>query len=90
MARAIVFLQYLWAQKYDENHTLMDIGTVIKERRALLGIPQQDLSGYLWSRHLNKSMIWSEGWQPVATDTTEDTGCGVGMEMVLQVKQTVK
>ena len=28
------------------NHTLMSIGTIIKKRRSLLGISQQDLSDY--------------------------------------------
>ena len=67
----------------------MDIGTVIQERRALLGISQQDLSDY----------------SGVGISTVKDLERGVGnpslqtlqkildvvcMEMVLQVKQTVK
>ena len=53
----------------------MDIGTVIKERRALLGISQQDL-GLLWSRHLYSQGFGARRGQSVVTDTTEDTGCG--------------
>ena len=40
----------------------MDIGTVIKERRALLGIYSQGFG--------------ARRGQSVAADTTEDTGCG--------------
>ena len=67
----------------------MEIGKVIKERRALLGISQQDLSDY----------------SGVGISTVKDLECGkgnpsietlkkildvMGLEMVLQVKQTIK
>ena len=66
----------------------MNIGATIKERRALLGISQQDLSDY----------------SGVGISTIKDLECGignpsvetlrkildvVGLEMVLQVKHTV-
>lgn len=67
----------------------MDIGTIIKERRALLGISQQDLADF----------------SGVGISTVKDLERGVGnpsmrtlmkilevvgLEMVLQVKQTFK
>lgn len=70
------------------NHTPTDIGSVIKERRALLGISQQDLSEY----------------SGVGISTIKDLERGVGnpsikilnkilevvgLEMLLRIKQTV-
>ena len=72
----------------------MNIGTVIKERRALLGISQQDLSDYSGVgistvkdlergvgnpslQTLQKILdVGARRGQSVATDTTENTGCG--------------
>ena len=56
----------------------MDIGTVIKERRALLGISQQDLSDYSGVGISTVKDLERGVGNPssVVTDTTEDTGCG--------------
>ena len=64
----------------------MDIGTVIKERRAILGISQQDLSDY---SGVGISTV-KDLERGVANPTLRKILDVVGMEMVLQVKQTVK
>ena len=54
----------------------MDIGTVIKERRALLGISAARPLRLLWSRHLYSQGLGARRGKSVAADTAEDTGCG--------------
>ena len=58
----------------------MDIGKVIKERRALLGISQQDLSDKDLERGVGNPSI----------ETLKKILDVVGLEIILQVKQTVK
>lgn len=71
------------------NHTSMDIGKVIKERRALLGISQQDLAEY---SGVGVSTI-KDVERGVGNPSLQTLGKildVVGMEIVLQLKQTVK
>ena len=67
----------------------MDIGTVIKERRALLGISQQDLSDYS-GVGISTVKDLERGAGNPSLHTLQKILDVVGMEMVLQVKQTVK
>ena len=68
----------------------MDIGTVIKERRALLGISQQqDLSDYS-GVGISTVKDLERGVGNPSLQTLQKILDVVGMEMVLQVKQTVK
>ena len=67
----------------------MDIGTVIKERRALLGILQQDLSDYS-GVGISTVKDLERGVGNPSLQTLQKILDVVGMEMVLQVKQTVK
>ena len=71
------------------NHTLMDIGNTIKERRALLGISQQDLADYSGVGISTVKDI-ERGVGNPSMETLRKVLDVVGMEMVLQVKQTVK
>lgn len=67
----------------------MDIGKVIKERRALLGISQQDLAEY---SGVGVSTI-KDVERGVGNPSLQTLGKildVVGMEIVLQLKQTVK
>ncbi len=67
----------------------MDIGTVIKERRALLEISQQDLSDYS-GVGISTVKDLERGVGNPSLQTLQKILDVVGMEMVLQVKQTVK
>lgn len=67
----------------------MDIGTVIKERRTLLGISQQDLSDYS-GVGISTVKDLERGVGNPSLQTLQKILDVVGMEMVLQVKQTVK
>ena len=67
----------------------MDIGTAIKERRALLGISQQDLSDYS-GIGISTVKDLERGVGNPSLQTLQKILDVVGMEMVLQVKQTGK
>lgn len=71
------------------NHTCMDVGKVIKERRALLGISQQDLSDYS-GVGISTVKDLERGVGNPSIETLKKLLDVVGLEMVLQVKQTVK
>ena len=67
----------------------MDIGNTIKERRALLEISQQDLADYSGVGISTVKDI-ERGVGNPSMETLRKVLDVVGMEMVLQVKQTVK
>ena len=67
----------------------MDIGKIIKERRALLGISQQDLSDYS-GVGISTVKDLERGVGNPSIDTLRKILDVVGLEMVLQLKQTVK
>ena len=67
----------------------MDIGLVIKERRSLLGISQQDLSDYS-GIGISTVKDLERGVGNPMLHTLQKLLDVVGMEMVLQVRQTVK
>ena len=67
----------------------MDIGKVIKERRALLGISQQDLSDYS-GVGISTVKDLERGVGNPSIDTLKKILDVVGLEMILQLKQTVK
>ena len=67
----------------------MDIGNTIKERRALLGISQQDLADYS-GVGISTVKDLERGVGNPSMETLRKLLDVVGMEMVLQVKQTVK
>lgn len=66
----------------------MDIGKVIKERRALLGISQQDLSDYS-GVGISTVKDLERGVGNPSIDTLKKILDVVGLEVILQVKQTV-
>lgn len=82
------FFYYLCTQS-TINHTLMDIGKVIKERRALLGISQQDLSDYS-GVGISTVKDLERGVGNPSIDTLKKILDVVGLEIILQLKQTVK
>ncbi len=67
----------------------MNIGATIKERRALLGISQQDLSDYS-GVGISTIKDLERGIGNPSVETLRKILDVVGLEMVLQVKQTVK
>jgi len=67
----------------------MNIGKAIKERRALLGISQQDLSDYS-GVGISTVKDLERGVGNPSIDTLKKILDVVGLEMILQVKQTVK
>ena len=67
----------------------MDIGKVIKERRALLGISQQDLSDYS-GVGISTVKDLERGVGNPSIDTLKEILDVVGLEIILQLKQTVK
>lgn len=67
----------------------MNLGKVIKERRALLGISQQDLSDYS-GVGISTVKDLERGVGNPSIDTLKKILDVVGLEMILQVKQTVK
>ena len=67
----------------------MNIETVIKERRTLLGISQQDLADYS-GVGISTIKDLERGVGNPSMKTLQKILDVVGLEMVLQVKQTVK
>lgn len=67
----------------------MDIGTVIKERRALLRISQQNLSDYS-GVGISTVKDLERGVGNPSIKTLKKIIDVVGLEIVLQVKQTIK
>jgi len=67
----------------------MNIGLVIKERRALLGISQQDLADYS-GVGISTIKDFERGVGNPSLQTLQKILDVVGLEMVLQVKQTVQ
>ena len=67
----------------------MDIGKIIKERRALLGISQQDLSDYS-GVGISTVKDLERGVGNPSIDTLKKILDVVGLEIILQLKQTVK
>ena len=67
----------------------MDVGTVIKERRALLGISQQDLSDYS-GVGISTVKDLERGVGNPSVETLRKILDVVGLEMIFQVKQTVR
>jgi len=66
----------------------MDIGKVIKERRALLGISQQDLSDFS-GVGISTVKDLERGVGNPSIVTLKKILDVVGLEIILQVKQTV-
>ena len=66
-----------------------DIALVIKERRAILGISQQDLSDYS-GVGISTVKDLERGVGNPSLHTLQKIFEVLGMEMVLKVKQTVK
>ncbi len=71
------------------NRTKMDLGKTLKERRALLGISQQDLADYS-GVGISTVKDLERGVGNPSMETLRKVLDVVGKEMVLQVKQTVK
>lgn len=67
----------------------MDMGKVIKERRALLRISQQDLSDFS-GVGISTIKDLERGVGNPSIETLKKILDVVGLEMVLQVKQTIK
>ena len=67
----------------------MNLGRIIKDRRAVLGISQQDLSDYS-GVGISTVKDLERGVGNPSLQTLQKILDVVGMEMVLQVKQTVK
>lgn len=67
----------------------MHLGKIIKERRAALGISQQDLSDYS-GVGISTVKDLERGVGNPSIETLQKILDVVGLEMVLQVKQTVK
>jgi transcriptional regulator with XRE-family HTH domain len=67
----------------------MNIGTVIKERRTLLGISQQDLADFS-GVGISTVKDLERGVGNPSIKTLKKILDVVGLEIVLQVKQTVK
>ena len=82
-------ISYYLCIKSTIKHTLMDIGLVIKERRALLGISQQDLSDYS-GIGISTVKDLERGVGNPTLHTLQKILDVLGMEMMLQVRQTVK
>ena len=71
------------------NHTLMNVGTVIKERRTLLEISQQDLADFS-GVGISTIKDLERGVGNPSIKTLKKILDVVGLEIVLQVKQTIK
>jgi len=67
----------------------MNVGTVIKERRTLLGISQQDLADFS-GIGISTIKDLERGVGNPSMKTLKKILDVVGLEIVLQVKQTVK
>ena len=70
------------------NHTLMSIGTIIKKRRSLLGISQQDLSDYS-GVGISTVKDLERGVGNPSLLTLQKMLDVVGLEISFQVKKTV-
>lgn len=70
------------------NHTNMNIGTIIKKRRSLLGISQQDLSDYS-GVGISTVKDLERGVGNPSVLTLQKLLDVVGLEMSFQVKKTV-
>lgn len=70
------------------NHTLMELGAIIKERRALLGISQQDLSDFS-GVGISTIKDLERGVGNPSIKTLNKILEVVGLEMLLRIKQTV-
>lgn len=66
----------------------MDIGSILKERRALLGISQQDLADYS-GIGISTIKDMERGVGNPSLHTLQKILDVVGLEIMLQVKQTV-
>ncbi|MCH5309651.1 MAG: helix-turn-helix transcriptional regulator [Prevotella sp.] len=66
----------------------MDIGSIIKERRALLGISQQDLADFS-GVGISTVKDLERGMGNPSLQTLQKILDVVGMEIVIQRKQTV-
>ncbi|MBO7351256.1 MAG: helix-turn-helix transcriptional regulator [Acetobacter sp.] len=66
----------------------MNIGQVIKQRRALLGISQQDLSDYS-GVGISTVKDLERGVGNPSIDTLRKILDVVGLEIILKVKQTI-
>lgn len=69
------------------NHTLMEIGKVIKERRALLCISQQDLSDYS-GVGISTIKDLERGAGNPSIKTLNKIHVVVGFEMLLRIKNS--
>ena len=67
----------------------MNVGTVIKERRTLLGISQQDLADFS-GIGISTIKDLERGVGNPSMKTLKKILDVVGLEIVLQVKQTIK
>lgn len=67
----------------------MHLGKIIKERRVVLGISQQDLSDYS-GVGISTVKDLERGVGNPSIETLQKILDVVGLEMVLKVKQTVK
>lgn len=67
----------------------MNVGTVIKERRTLLGISQQDLADFS-GVGISTIKDLERGVGNPSIKTLKKILDVVGLEIVLQVKQTIK
>ena len=70
------------------NHTLMSIGAIIKKRRSLLGISQQDLSDYS-GVGISTVKDLERGVGNPSLLTLQKMLDVVGLEMNFQIKKTV-
>lgn len=70
------------------NHTYMNIGKIIKERRTMLGISQQDMADYS-GVGISTVKDLERGVGNPSLKTLQKLLDVVGLEIVLQVKQTV-
>ena len=66
----------------------MNIGNIIKERRAMLGISQQDMADYS-GVGISTVKDLERGVGNPSIQTLQKLLDIVGLEMILQVKQTV-
>ena len=72
----------------NHTHAIMDIGTIIKKRRSLLGISQQDLSDYS-GVGISTVKDLERGVGNPSVLTLQKLLDVVGLEMSFQVKKTV-
>ena len=82
-----LFLLFL-RRKYDKSYS-MNLGRIIKDRRAVLGISQQDLSDFS-GVGISTVKDLERGVGNPSIETLQKILDVVGLEIVLQVKQTVR